>query len=101
MLPQFSMWKKRALHLKALPYQLVHRILYTKHNNGIFLRCLEAQDSERVLHDMHDILVRDHFAGNTTAHKVMRDNFYWPTLFKDAHVYVRKCPVYQRCTEKT
>lgn len=43
----FSMWKKRALRLEDISYQLVHRVLYRKQHNGIFLKCLEAQDSER------------------------------------------------------
>ena len=30
-----------------------------------------------------------------TAHKVLRITYYWPTLFKDAHVYARKCKVFQ------
>ena len=38
--------------------------------------------------------------GNTKTHKVMRDDFYWSTLFKDAHAYARKCPVCQRCADK-
>lgn len=30
-----------------------------------------------------------------TAQKVLRVGYYWPTLFKDAHAYVRKCQVFQ------
>jgi len=75
----FSMRQKRALRLKALRYQLVHGVLYTKHNNEIFLRCLrclEEHDSEKVLHDLHDKLAGGHFMTNTTAHKVMHVGFY-------------------------
>lgn len=96
-----SMWHKRELHLKSLSYQLVQGVLYRKNNNKILLRCLEAQDSERVLHDMQDGIVGGHFIGNTIAHRVMRAIFYWPTLFKDANSYAHKFLVCQRCAKKT
>ena len=86
--------------MKALYYQLVHGLIYRKHHNGVFLRCLDTQDSERVLHDFHDRPFRGHFTGNTKMHKVMQVGFYWPTLFKYALAYARKCPVCQRCANR-
>ena len=40
---------------------------------------------------MHDGPARGHLLGDTTAHKIIRVGYYWPTLFKDAHAYFRKC----------
>ena len=37
-----------------------------------------------------------HFSGDTTTHKILRSGYYWPTLFKYAHAYARKCDVCQR-----
>ena len=34
---------------------------------------------------------------DTTAHKILRARYYWPTLFRDAHAHVRKCDTCQRC----
>ena len=62
---------------------------------GYFLD--EAQDLEKVLHDLHNGIVRGHFTGDITTQKVMRENFYWPTLFKGAHTYAHKCLVCLRC----
>ena len=45
---------------------------------------------------MHDGPVGGNFLGDTTAHKFLRDGYYLPTFFKDAHPYVRKCDVWQR-----
>jgi len=70
------MRQKRALRLKALPYQLVHEVLYRKHSNIILLRFLKAHDSEKVLHDLHEGLAGGHFTGNTIAHKVMQAGSY-------------------------
>lgn len=32
--------QKREIRLKSLSYQLVHGVLFIKHHNGVFLRCL-------------------------------------------------------------
>jgi hypothetical protein len=58
------------------------------------LRCLECEDVDKVLKELHDGPSRGHFAGNTTAHKILRAGYYWPTLFKDAHTYARN---YKTC----
>ena len=52
---------------------------------------------ERVLKDLEDGPTNGHYAGDTTTHKIMWAKYYWPTLFKDAHVYARKCLVCQIC----
>jgi hypothetical protein len=57
----------------------------------VVLRCLEKPDADRVLKDMHDGPTRVHFLGDTTTHKILRAGYYWPTLFKDAHAYSRRC----------
>ena len=46
--------------------------------------------------ELHDFPTGGHLSGDTTAHKILRVGYYWPTLFKDAHAYVRKCDVCQR-----
>lgn len=75
----------------------MHGVLFWKHHNGVLLRCLEPLGSKRVLRDLHDGPVGEYFHSDTTTHKVMRIIYYWPTLFKDAHAYARKCPLCQRC----
>eukprot|EP00253_Pinus_taeda_P023917 PITA_23917 len=52
-------------------------------------------DVDRVLKEMHDSPVGGHYGGETTAHKILRAGYYWPTLFKESHAYARKCKVCQ------
>lgn len=87
-LSHFSMWKNKALWLKALSYRMLHAVIYKKHH--IFLKFLEAQDSDKVLRDLHDEPAEGHFMGNTTTHKVVQFGFYYPTLFKDSYSYTPK-----------
>lgn len=64
------------------------------------LRCLEPQDTERVLRGFHDGPTSGHYAGDTTTHKLMRVGYYWPTLSKESYAYARKCPACQICVDR-
>ena len=50
--------------------------------------------------ELHDGLAGGHYARDITAHKFLRVGYYWPTLFKDAHSYVRKCQFCQIATRR-
>eukprot|EP00253_Pinus_taeda_P023135 PITA_23135 len=79
--------KKRALRLKAKQYQLINDILFRKNYDYVLLRCLEKTEAEKVLQELHDGPAGGHYAGDATAHKILRTGYYWPTLFKDSHNY--------------
>jgi hypothetical protein len=87
---------RRALRLKYASFQLINDVLFRKNFDGVFLRCLEKEESEKVLSELHAGEAGGHFGGDTTAHKVLRDGYYWPTLFKDAHMLSRKCIICQK-----
>ena len=89
--------QRRALRLKPASYQIVEGILFRKNYDGVLLRCLEKEDVKKVMIDLHDAPAGGHFSEDTTAHKILRAGYYWPTLFKDAHAHVRKCDICQRC----
>eukprot|EP00253_Pinus_taeda_P028317 PITA_28317 len=87
--------KKRALRLKAKQYQLINDVLFKRNYDSILLRCLEKTKAEKVLQELHDGPAGGHYAGDATTHKILRAGYYWPTLFKESHSYVRKCQIYQ------
>eukprot|EP00253_Pinus_taeda_P033141 PITA_33141 len=60
--------------------------------------CLEKNEAEKVLQELHDGPAGGHYAGDATAHKILRAGYYWPTLFKDSNSYVRKCQICQTTT---
>eukprot|EP00253_Pinus_taeda_P031188 PITA_31188 len=45
--------------------------------------------------ELHDGPAGGHYAGDATAHKILHAGYYWPTLFKDSHSYMRKCQICQ------
>jgi hypothetical protein len=53
--------------LKYLQYHLLHGILFRKNYDGVLLWCLEKQDVDKVMKDMHDGLVGGHFSRRCKA----------------------------------
>jgi hypothetical protein len=53
-----------------------------------------------VLAELHVSEASGYFGGDTTCHKVLRVEYYWPTLVKDAHMLSRKCVIYQKATRR-
>jgi hypothetical protein len=60
------------------------------------MRCLERDEAEKILSELHACEAGGNFSGDTNTHKVLRVGCYWPTLFKDAHALCRKCIIYQK-----
>ena len=84
--------KKRAVRLKSAPYQLVNNVLFRKNADGVLLHCLEKEEFDLVITQLHDATAGGHFGGDTTPHKILRESYSWPTVFKDAHAFIRRCP---------
>ena len=89
--------QRRALCLKSVLYHIIDGLLFRRNYDGVFLRCLEHEDANKVVAELHDGPTGGHFSGDTTTHKILRAGYYWTTLFRDAHAHVRKCDTCQRC----
>jgi hypothetical protein len=68
--------ERRSLRLKSTQYRLIHSMLFHVNYDGVLLRCLKREDLEKVLKELHDGPVSGHFAGNTTAQKILRVGYY-------------------------
>jgi len=87
--------ERRALRFKFAKYRLINLLLLWIKYDGVLLICLEQEEDE-----LQDSPARGHFARNTTAHKILRLSYYWPTLFKDAHTHARNCNTCQLSVRK-
>jgi hypothetical protein len=92
--------KARALKLKAVKYCLVDRVLYWKDPLGVLLKCMNPQEAQRIIVEFHDSLCGGHHFWKTTAYKILRAGYYWPTLFTDVCREVRACIKCQRFSGK-
>eukprot|EP00253_Pinus_taeda_P021621 PITA_21621 len=66
-------------------------VLSRQNYDSILLRRLEKPEAQKVLQELHDEPAGGHFGADTIAHKIIHAGYYWPTLFKNTHEYVRKC----------
>ena len=44
-----------------------------------------------ILTHCHSLECGDHFNGQRTTAKVLQSGFYWPSIFKDAHLFAKSC----------
>ncbi|GJZ48329.1 reverse transcriptase domain-containing protein [Tanacetum coccineum] len=59
-------------------------------------RCVHSQEAVDILMTCHNGPTRGHHGANYTAKKVFDSSFYWPTIYRDAHVMVKSCDSCQR-----
>ncbi|GKE48204.1 reverse transcriptase domain-containing protein [Tanacetum coccineum] len=64
--------------------------------NNIIRRCVAGSEILKILGHCHSGPTGGHHSAKVTARKVYQSGFYWPSIFKDANEYVRRCDVCQR-----
>ncbi|GKV44660.1 hypothetical protein SLEP1_g51822 [Rubroshorea leprosula] len=82
------------LRKKASRYTLVNDVLYKRSFSLPLLRCLTPYKAEYALREVHEGVCRSHVGARTLAHKVLRQGYYWPNMYKDAIQFVQRC---QKC----
>ena len=68
-------------------YTLVSSDLYRKGLDETLLRCLEKEEWEKALGDIHNGICGSHSNGLALTQKLQRDGYYWPTMQADAIQY--------------
>ena len=93
-----SKTKARFLKLKAVNFYILDEVLYWKNYIGILLKCLLEDYADKIMHEFHEGECGGHLYWKTTANKILRAGFYWPTLFLDIHKLVvtcHKCQIFE------
>jgi hypothetical protein len=85
-----------SLRFKYSPFQLINDVFFRKYFDGVLLHCLEHEESEKVLSEFHSGSEGSQLGSEKTSHKVLRDGYYWTTLFKYSHAISRKCRICQK-----
>jgi hypothetical protein len=81
--------KARALKLKVVKYCLINQVLYWKDPLGVLLKCMSPPEDEMIVAEFHSGLCGGHHFWRATAHKILKDGYYWPTVFTDVYKRVR------------
>ncbi|GKF26529.1 reverse transcriptase domain-containing protein [Tanacetum coccineum] len=59
-------------------------------------QCVSGQEAVDILKACHSGPTGGHYGANYTAKKVFDSEFYWPTIYRDAHDLVTRCDTCQR-----
>ena len=62
----------------------------------VIRRCVPDHEIEGVLAHCHFYACGGHFSAKKTGHRVLEQGFFWPTIFKDANLFVRSCLLCQQ-----
>nr|GEZ45740.1 retrovirus-related Pol polyprotein [Tanacetum cinerariifolium] len=62
----------------------------------VIRRCVHGKEALDILEACHNGPTGGHHGANLTAKKVFDSGFFWPTIYKDAHEFVKNCDSYQR-----
>jgi hypothetical protein len=86
---------------RSSPHTLIGGTLYKQGKDAVLRRCIFIHEIPMVLEGCHSDPCSGHFARDVTARKALLAGYWWPTMFKDAHQYARRCDPYQRTGKPT
>nr|GFB92987.1 reverse transcriptase domain-containing protein [Tanacetum cinerariifolium] len=76
---------------------------FTNYHAGNFIvkdqvirRCVHGKEALDILEACHNGPTGGHHGANLTAKKIFNAGFFWPTIYKDAHKFVKNCDSCQR-----
>ncbi|XP_076893905.1 uncharacterized protein LOC143546037 [Bidens hawaiensis] len=89
------------IHHKALCYQVHDGILLWKSFLGPLLRCVDTEDANYVIREIHEGICGLHAGPRMVVAKIMNAGYYWPGMHMDALKEIQKCDACQRHALRT
>ena len=86
----------RKLKVQAARFTLIKDVLYKKGFSRPYLRCLIPEEANYVMREVHEGVRRNHSRSRLLVHKLIRAGYYWPTMQRDVHAYVKASDKCQR-----
>ena len=86
----------RKLKVQATRFVLIKDVLYKRGFSRPYLRCLGNEEAGYVMREVHEGICENHSGSRSLVHKLVRVEYYWPTMQKDAEAYVKACNKCQR-----
>jgi hypothetical protein len=82
---------RRRIRHQAPRYLLIGDILYRRGVDTILHRFLTIDEADRVLNNYHSGTCGGHLSDISTTKKIIRDGYFWPTLFHDCIHAMKRC----------
>ncbi|XP_074346516.1 uncharacterized protein LOC141685307 [Apium graveolens] len=88
--------KARYLKHKAARFFLEDGQLYRRTFSVPTLKCVDPDEANYCLREVHEGICGDHLGAKALAYKVIRQGYYWPTVHADSIAYFKKFPQCQK-----
>ncbi|RDX90157.1 Retrovirus-related Pol polyprotein from transposon 17.6, partial [Mucuna pruriens] len=82
---------KRTLRRLASGFLLSGIVLYKRNTDMTLLRCVDSQEAEQIMEEVHEGIFGTHVNGHALARKILRAGYYWTRMESDCYQHVRKC----------
>ncbi|XP_022027868.1 uncharacterized protein LOC110929071 [Helianthus annuus] len=94
-------WAARKIRVKALQYELIDGELYRRSYLGPSLKCVDMEEAEYVVREMHEGICGMHSGPRTIVTKAMNAGFYWPRMYETASEEIKRyCQIHAPMTHK-
>ncbi|XP_076917877.1 uncharacterized protein LOC143578096 [Bidens hawaiensis] len=91
----------RKIKHKALNYQMNDGVLYQHSFFGPLLRCVDAEDVNYLIREVHEGICGLHAGPRMVVAKLMNVGYYWPGMHLDVVWEIKKCDSCQRHAPNT
>ncbi|XP_016195081.1 uncharacterized protein LOC107636060 [Arachis ipaensis] len=88
--------EEKRIKREAANYTIVTGQLYKRGFSQPLLKCIEPENTEYILREIHEGCCGHHVGGKTLAQKVIRAGYFWPTVIRDSIQIVKNCDKCQR-----
>ena len=93
--------KARKLKIKVAHYSMYNGELYRRSLSHPWSKCVSPKKDNYVLREIHEGICGAHEAQNTIVRKNLLQDYYWPSMSKDAFQLVQKCTKCQQFARLT
>ena len=90
-LPGFSNYKHQKLCHLAKNYFFIGDTLYCRGVDSILRHCLTLEEAKSLLNDCHSGACGGHLSMLATTQKILRADYFWPSIFKDCIEVIKRC----------
>ena len=72
-------------------FTILNDTLYKKGFSVPYLKCIDKDEAEYILEEIHKGICRDHVGPRSLVSKIIRTGYFWPTMQKDAKEFIKRC----------
>eukprot|EP00253_Pinus_taeda_P026043 PITA_26043 len=93
--------ERRKIIQESSKYSWISNEFFKTGPDLVITRCVREDEMPDILKACHDEPCGGHFADKRIAYKILSLGYHWPSLFKDAKQYVKRCDNFQRVGKPT